>query len=67
MPNSINAFGEPECYDHLIYEKASGKKIGELRIKPSTILWKPKGARKYSSVSLEEFAGWMNNKPLVSK
>lgn len=67
MPNSVNAFGEPECYDHQIYEKTTWKKVGELRIKPSTILWKPKGARKYSAVPLEDFAAWMSDKPQVSK
>jgi hypothetical protein len=67
MPGSVNAFGEPESYDHTIYEKASGNKIGELRVKPSSILWKPKGAHKYFSVSLDEFALWMKDKKTVAK
>jgi len=67
MPNSVNAFDVPESYDHTIYEKATEKKVGELRIKPSSILWKPKGARKYFSVSLDDFATWMRDKPQVVK
>lgn len=67
MPGSVNAFGEPESYNHTIYEKATGKKIGELRVKPSSILWKPKGAHKYFSVTLDDFAAWMKDKQQVAK
>jgi hypothetical protein len=67
MPDSVNVFGEPQSYDHTIYKKLSGAKVGEIRVKPSSILWKPKGAHKYSSVSLEDFAEWMKSKQQVSK
>jgi hypothetical protein len=67
MPGSVNAFGAPESYDHTIYDKATGKKVGELRIKPSSILWKPKGAHKYFTVPLGDFAGWMLDKEQVTK
>lgn len=36
-----------------------GGKIGELRIKPSSILWKAKGARRYHSIPLDDFADWI--------
>jgi hypothetical protein len=67
MPGSVNSFGEPESYDHTIYEKATSKKIGELRVKPSSVLWKPRGAHKYFSASLDEFAEWMKDKKTVAK
>ena len=59
MPASVNTFKEPESYDLEIYQKKPRERVGELRVKPSSILWKPKGAQKYSSVSLEKFAEWM--------
>jgi hypothetical protein len=67
MPASVNSFKEPESYDHEIYQKNPRERIGELRVKPSSILWKPKGAQKYFSASLKEFAEWMKDKPQVAK
>jgi len=67
MPSAVNTFGAPESYDHLIYEKSTGAKLGELRIKPSSIPWKPKGAHKYFSVSLSEFTEWISDKNQVAK
>jgi hypothetical protein len=59
MPASVNKFLEPDHYDHQIGAADEGGKVGELRIKPSSILWKPKNGRKYFSVSLEVFAQWI--------
>ena len=56
MPGSVNVFGEQESYNRTIYERANWEKIGGLRVKPSSILWKLKGGHKYFSVSLDEFA-----------
>jgi hypothetical protein len=67
MPNSVNSFQETESYDHIIVEKGTWKKVGEFRIKPSSILWKPRGAQKYFSASLDEFTTWMNDKKQVAK
>lgn len=48
MPASKNKFLEPVSYDHIIGDAAAGGgKIGELRIKPSSILWKPKGKHQF--------------------
>ena len=56
MPASKYKFLEPVCYDHEIGGAGDGEgKIGELPIKPSSILWKPKGARKYFSMPLDDF------------
>ena len=60
MPTSKYKFSEPICYDHVIMDANGGGKIGELRIKPSSILWKEKGAHKYRSASLDDFAAWIH-------
>ncbi|KUR72344.1 hypothetical protein AQZ52_03505 [Novosphingobium fuchskuhlense] len=41
--------------DFEIIEEEGGK-VGTVRIKPSGILWKPKGKHKWLGVSVEEFA-----------
>ncbi len=48
MPASTNEFWEPESYDHVIGVKNGGK-LGTLRVKPSSISWKPAGAQKFYS------------------
>jgi hypothetical protein len=59
MPPSKYKFLEPDSYDFEIGDATTGNKIGEIRIKPSSILWKPKGKQKYSAISLDEFAEWI--------
>ena len=67
MPKSTKKFLEPDSYDHLIGEAETGAKVGEIRVKPSSILWKPKGAQKWHSATLEDFSTWMETKKLVKK
>lgn len=59
MPASKNKFLAPSSYDHEIGDADDGTKVGELRIKPSSILWKGKGEHKYRSVSLDDFVAWI--------
>jgi hypothetical protein len=59
MPASINKFVEQNAQDIAIADKNTGQKIGELRIKPSSILWKGRGARQYQSVTLDAFIAWI--------
>ena len=33
--------------------------LGSLKIKPSTLLWKAAGSKKYRTVSIEKFAEWV--------
>jgi len=35
------------------------KKVGEIRVKPSGVLWAPKGAQKWYGVDLATFAAFM--------
>ena len=69
MPASKYEFLEPESYDHKIGDAAAcGGKIGELRIKPSSILWKPKGKHQFFSAPLDKFRKWIEaNGKLVDK
>lgn len=39
--------------------------VGTIRIKPSTVMWKPKGAgghKPYFSATIEEFESWIKDK-----
>ena len=60
MPASKYKFLEPVSYDHIIGDATDGGgKIGELRVKPSSILWKPKGKQQFFSVPLDLFSKWI--------
>ena len=61
MPSSTNKFVAPISYDHIIANAEDGSKVGEIRIKPSSVLWKPKGGQKYHSVSMTKFAEWIEH------
>jgi hypothetical protein len=50
-------FKEPVSYDHEIVD--NNGKVGEIRVKPSTLLWKAKGAHSYKGVSIEDFEKWI--------
>jgi len=67
MPASVYKFVQPASYNFEFAEVDTNKKIGELRLKPSSILWKPKGAREYHAASLDDFITWMKTKGTVSK
>jgi hypothetical protein len=69
MPASTNKFVEQTAQDIIIAENTpASQKVGELRIKPSSILWKARGAQQYRSVTLEAFSAWITaNGKLVNK
>ena len=54
----MNQFKLPEYYDHEIVND-DGKKIGEIRIKPSGILWAKNGSHKWHRVDLATFIEWI--------
>ncbi len=41
--------------------------IGRIRIKPSSVMWKPKGRGKFHSVSLDKFARWITDPDTEAK
>lgn len=60
MPKYINKFSSPEYIEETILDESGGV-VGTLRIKPSSILWKPKGAQKFYSVPLDKFTQWVTD------
>ena len=59
MPKSVYKFQEQTACDHKIVEAENGTVIGELRVKPSSLLWKSKGEHQYRSVGLDDFVVWV--------
>ena len=50
-----NKFDWPKHEDHQVLDSA-GKAVGEIRIKPSGIMWRPKGKHSWHRITLEQFA-----------
>jgi hypothetical protein len=60
MPAYINKLEQPQHMEGTILGPLPDRRvIATIRVKPSTILWKPRGQTKYYSVSLEKFAEWI--------
>lgn len=57
MPKYNNKFKSPSYREETI--ESEGVVVGTIRIKPSSVLWKPKNAQKYFSVPIERFAEWI--------
>ncbi len=57
---SKNNFRPGKFYDFEIVNEFN-KIIGKIRIKPSGILWKPKGSHYWLGVNLEKFATFMKD------
>ncbi len=60
MPTYKNTFVRPVYEDHVIADEECSQ-IGTLRIKPSSILWKPAHNRKFYKVTLETFTRWITS------
>lgn len=58
MPAYKNHFRGAVFHDHEIAGE-DGRKIGELRVKPSGLLWKNKDKGKYYRVPLDKFIEWI--------
>ena len=61
MPDYNNKFATPAHIEETIVDATTGATIGTIRVKPSGLLWKPKGQRKYYQVSLDTFTAWITN------
>jgi hypothetical protein len=55
---SLNVF-KPRKYEDFEILDDNGNKVGEVRVKPSGVLWKPKHARDWFGVDLKKFAAYM--------
>ena len=60
MPKYKNAFRSPEFVEETIVGE-DGEVLGTIRVKPSSILWKPKGKHKFLAVRLDRFVEWMTD------
>ena len=58
---SVNTFAPRKYEDFEILGK-NGAKVGEVRIKPSGILWAPKGSHKWFGVDIDTFAEFVVSK-----
>ncbi len=54
-------------YEELTILKEDGKLFGRIRIKPSSVLWKPVSAQRFHSVSIEKFVEWITSEESGSK
>jgi hypothetical protein len=60
MPKYNNSFRSPGHIEERIVD-GEGSVIGTIRVKPSSVLWKPTNARKFHSVSLKKFTDWIED------
>jgi hypothetical protein len=61
MPDYKNKFESPTYIEESILDGNTGNKIGTIRIKLSSISWKPKGQHKFYYVSTDDFARWITD------
>ena len=59
MPVYRNEFAAPSYSEETIVDAGTRQVIGTVRIKPSSILWRPKGQQRYYAVTLDQFADWI--------
>jgi hypothetical protein len=60
MPEYRNHIKSPAFIEATICDD-NNSPIGTIRIKPSSILWKSKGKKKYKMVPLSSFIKWINS------
>ena len=70
MPGYKNQFRAPVAQDFTIIRVLPKNRqvvLGTVRVKPSSILWKPSGDRKYYNVKLATFTDWITGKKTDAK
>lgn len=60
MPDYKNSFRAPAYSEETIVDE-NGTLIGTIRLKPSSVLWKSKGAQKFHAARLVDFIVWIEN------
>lgn len=55
-----NQFAGPDYFQETILRE-DGTRIGVIRIKPSSVLWKPSGVQQFYRVTLDEFIDWITS------
>lgn len=67
MANQLGRCKQYEKHLDLAFMNASGKKVGEIRVKPNRILWASKGEKGWHGVSLRKFIKFMADKEKQQK
>ena len=62
MPKYTNYFASPEYTEQKVMDGNNGGALGTIRIKPSSVLWKPKNSRHCYSIPLQKFTDWITDK-----
>ena len=57
---SVNNF-RPRKFEDFEIVDGNDKVVGNIRVKPSGILWAPKNSKVWYGVSLTDFSGFMQN------
>jgi hypothetical protein len=60
MPDYKNRFMSQSFIEQGILDE-KGAVIGYIRIKPSGVSWKSKGAQRYRAVNLQQFIDWITD------
>jgi len=55
-----NQFAGPNFVEEVIL-KQDDSRIGLIRIKPSSVLWKPRGQTQFYCVTLDDFIDWITS------
>ena len=66
MPNYKNKLKSPAYIEAKVVGK-NGRLIGEFRLKPSTVLWRPSQESKYFAVPLSQFHEWITSESTKAK
>lgn len=66
MLGYANRFKSPEFLEEMIVDQDFNV-IGTIRVKPSSVMWKPKGSHKFHSVKLGDFTAWITSAASGSK
>jgi len=62
MPSYVNKLEQPQHLEaKVLGPKPKRPLVGIIRVKPSSVLWKPAGQRQYYAVALETFAAWITS------
>lgn len=61
MAKQLGAGKQDKKHWDLAIEDANGKKVGEIRVKPNTILWAPTRVKGWWSVPLADFDSFMRS------
>jgi len=61
MPKYKYEFAGPNFVEEKIITRR-GATVGFIRIKPSSVLWKPSGERQFYSVGTDDFIKWIKSR-----